>query len=284
MSQEVKKTHQATWVPPGHRYSPIPSPVQILMQEERLFAHPTDFYGIDLKLESQVGWLDALSQYKSEFPFTPNPQDSYRFYLNNSEFSHGDSMVYYGMLRHLKPRRVIDMSNVYSLSLLMDVNDQYFDSGIDLTVIKDPRAQHLGLDQIYQTQGIVVKEEIFHLSTDEIRSLMPNDILFLDTSHVSKMSSDLNYLVHYVLPLLEAGVYVHFHDIFSNFHYPTEWVTEGRAWNESYLLRSFLMFNEVFEVVLFNSYLGHHHRPWFEQNWPEFLHNTGGSLWIKKVK
>jgi|ERR1041384_1342521 hypothetical protein len=36
------------------------------------------------------------------------------------------------------------------------------------------------------------------------------------------------------------GVYVHFHDVCFPFEYPEEWMCQGRAWNEAYLLRAFL--------------------------------------------
>jgi hypothetical protein len=50
-------------------------------------------------------------------------------------------------------------------------------------------------------------------------------------------------------------VYVHIHDIFYPFEYSEKWITEGRAWNEAYALLAFLTFNDVFEIVLFNTYL-----------------------------
>ena len=80
--------------------------------------------------------------------------------------------------------------------------------------------------------------------------------------------SDVNYLVHEVLPRLAPGVVVHVHDIYHPFEYPREWVLEGRAWNEAYVLRAFLEFNAAFEVLLFPSYLAQHHRRELEAAMP----------------
>jgi hypothetical protein len=86
-----------------------------------------------------------------------------------------------------------------------------------------------------------------------------------------------------ILPKLKRGVMVHFHDILWPFEYPKEWFIEGRAWNEAYALRVFLQFNNVFEILYFNSYMGHFYRKRLQEKMPLCLRNTGGSLWLKKV-
>ena len=52
---------------------------------------------------------------------------------------------------------------------------------------------------------------------------------------------------------------IHIHDVFYPFEYPEEWVMRGFALNEDYMLRAFLMFNEKFRVVAFNTYLEQFH-------------------------
>jgi len=58
-------------------------------------------------------------------------------------------------------------------------------------------------------------------------------------------------------------VFVHFHDVFYPFEYPSAWVYSGRTWSEAYLLRAFLSYNREFEIVLFNTFLEHFHRQMF---------------------
>ena len=114
-------------------------------------------------------------------------------------------------------------------------------------------------------------------------ALEANDILFIDSTHVSRVGSDVNHLLFEVLPRLAPGVLVHFHDVFFPFEYPREWILEGRAWTEAYLVRAFLTGNAGWEVVLMNTFLEHFHRDWFEQNMPLCLRNPGGSLWIRRA-
>jgi hypothetical protein len=45
-------------------------------------------------------------------------------------------------------------------------------------------------------------------------ALEAGDILFIDSSHVAKTGSDVNYLIFRVLPTLREVVHIHFHDVF----------------------------------------------------------------------
>jgi hypothetical protein len=112
--------------------------------------------------------------------------------------------------------------------------------------------------------------------------LQANDILFIDSTHVSKVDSDVNYIFFELLPVLNKGVYIHFHDIFYPFEYSKKWIYEGRGWNEAYMLRAFLEFNSQFEIVLFSSFLFRFFRDAIEDKMPLCLKNPGGHIWIKK--
>ncbi len=106
-------------------------------------------------------------------------------------------------------------------------------------------------------------------------------MLFIDSSHVSKTGSDLNFVLFDILPVLKSDVLIHFHDIFYPFEYPEEWVYEGRSWNEIYLIKAFLMCNSEFEILFFSHYL-HIHLPGSFESMPLCYHNPGGNLWIQK--
>jgi hypothetical protein len=118
----------------------------------------------------------------------------------------------------------------------------------------------------------------------QFENLDENDVLFIDSSHVAKIGSDVNFLMFEVLPRLKPGVIIHLHDIFWPFEYPQSWIDEGRAWNEAYLIRAFLQFNEAFEVLLFNSYLGQRQGDLVRGIMPRFMRTTGASLWLRKTR
>ena len=112
-------------------------------------------------------------------------------------------------------------------------------------------------------------------------TLSEGDILFIDSSHISKIGSDVNWLIFRILPLLKRGTVIHFHDILFPFEYPREWIFEGRFWNEAYILKAFLMYNSGFEMLLFNDYLAKTQRQFLDEIDPR-LSAAGGSLWLRK--
>jgi hypothetical protein len=123
------------------------------------------------------------------------------------------------------------------------------------------------------------------MSLAEFSILERGDILFIDSSHVAKTGSDVNYLYFEVLPRLASGVHMHIHDIHMPHEYSREWVIdENRSWNEQYLVRALLMFSNGFRVT-FGCNFAH-------SKFPELVRQAlklpngrsfgGGSLWIER--
>ena len=133
---------------------------------------------------------------------------------------------------------------------------------------------------------VLLTKKVQDVEIEYFNKLEENDILFVDSSHVSKTGSDLNHIIFNILPILNKGVIIHFHDIFYPFEYPKEWVLTqgGFGWNESYMLRAFLMYNKSFKILFLNSYMEHFHKDWFLSNMPDCLLRQGGSLFIVKTK
>ena len=120
------------------------------------------------------------------------------------------------------------------------------------------------------------------------QGLQPNDVLFIDSAHVVRTGGDVNHLFLEVLPRLQAGVYVHVHDIFFPFEYPRSWVVEERRfWSEQYLLQAFLMYNSAFEVVWCENYMKAKFPDEIERVLPgRFSYDDksdASSFWMRKV-
>jgi hypothetical protein len=97
----------------------------------------------------------------------------------------------------------------------------------------------------------------------------------------------VQYELFEILPLLNKGVIVHFHDIFLPAEYPRNWLMkERRFWNEQYALRAFLMFNDSFEVLWGGGYMHLNHPDRLQAAFPSYRksENWPGSFWIKKTK
>lgn len=290
---ELRAVVQTLWEPPGHFYSPIPALADIRRHEDRVFdTSSREIPGVDLNESGQLRLLDELLPFYREHPFSENRREGARYFFQNPAFAHCDAIVLYCMLRYARPRRVIEVGSGYSSCALLDTNERFFNHSIACTFI-EPYPQLLAslVKEEDHARMTLIARNLQDVDPRIFAELSSNDILFVDSSHVSKTDSDVNYIFFEVLPRLRSGVYVHFHDIFYPFEYPKEWVYQGRAWNEAYLLRSFLQYNTRFEIQFFNSFLERFHKDTIARAMPLCLHysaqsmmpTSAQSLWLRKL-
>ena len=267
---------------PGQYYSPIPSLKEVRRDEQRIFHESRTIKGVDLNLEGQVQLLSRLKEYFGEFPFCSGKSQRLRFFLDNPNFGGADAVFLYAMMRYLKPRKIVEIGSGYSSSLMLDINELFFNGDIQFTFIEPhPELLRATLAQGDEKKVEIIPDRVQDISLEKFASLDDGDILFVDSSHVSKVGSDVNALFFEILPSLRRGVYVHIHDIFFPFEYPSEWVYEGRAWNEVYLLRAFLQYNTAFRIVLFNALIAKIHEEDLQRELPTELDRAGG-IWMVK--
>jgi len=272
------------FAPPGHFYSPIPDLTDVERWWPKLFdVSRRELLGIDLREESQLELFQRFEPFYAVQPFGDDPAPGRRYYFQNPFFAYADALTYHFVLRHFRPRRLIEIGSGYSTCVALDTNDLFLGNSLDITCIEPYPNVLRSLMKPGDAQAVrLLPTPVQEVSLEHFRELEANDVLFVDSTHVSKMGSDVNRIVFEILPRLTRGVLIHFHDIFYPFEYPLDWLREGRAWNEAYLLRSFLMYNAAFEVVAFPTYLVAHHPQLFASSFPLFLKNTGGSLWMRK--
>lgn len=271
-----------TWRPPGHYYSPIPDIPNVVENYNAISKRGEDYHGLELNYNMQKELLLEIKKFYQEIPYSLQKQPNLRYSFDNTFFCYADAISLYGILRHYSPKRIIEVGSGFSSSIMLDVNEHSFNHAMELTFIEPyPDRLHSLLKPKDHKRVKINQSFVQDVDLDLFRELKQNDILFIDSSHVSKTGSDLNYLLFQVIPQLQEGVIVHFHDIFHHFEYPISWIKEGRSWNESYLLRAFLLYNSRFQIILFNSYLGKYEREWLDKHIPLFLKNTGGSLWLQ---
>lgn len=279
---EVGNGHR--FAPPGHFYSPFPSMDEVRRDADRLFGEPPrTLPGIDLAEDRQLALLTSFIEYYDELPFGPERIDGLRYYYDNPSYSYSDAIFLHCMIRHCRPRRIIEVGSGYSSCMILDTNDLHFDGAIETTFIEpypELLMSLLGNDERARTR--IIPERLQDVDLSEFERLEAGDILFVDSTHVSKIGSDVNQMMFEILPRIAAGAYIHVHDIFQSFEYPLQWIEEGRAWNETYLLRAFLQFNHEFEVVLMNTFMQHFHAEFFSTHMPLCLNNLGGSIWLRR--
>jgi len=272
-------------VPPGHFYSPVPSPSEVKKDEQRIFQTPTVLPGIDLNEAEQLRFFHSFKEFYRDMPFKPESTAGLRYYFENANYGYSDAICLYSMMRRLRPKRIIEIGSGHSSCVMLDTSELFFNNSIKFTFV-DPNPYLLtSLLKEGDLERInLVPARVQDTDPAIFSSLSENDILFIDSTHVSKVGSDVNHLLFEVLPRLQSGVFIHFHDVFYPFEYPKAWIFElGIYWNENYLLRAFLQYNDAFSIVFFNTYLEHFYREQFAESMPLCLKNPGGSLWIRKL-
>jgi predicted O-methyltransferase YrrM len=294
--QQLELQRWRTWKPPGHFYSPIPSLDEVRRHAEQIFdSTRTDIGAVDLNPARQAQLLELLAPLYKDIPFGDQPRLGFRYHFKNQYFSYADGVILFCMLRHIRPKRIIEIGSGYSSALMLDTNDRFLDRSVDFTFI-EPHPERLEslIWEIDRASTTILRQSIQSTPISTFKTLEAGDILFIDSSHVSKTGSDVNFLVFEILPAIAPGVLVHFHDVFYPFEYPEDWVAEGVAWNEAYLLRAFLQYNEKFSVEFFVSYVMRHLKDRVSQLMPLALkgENTkislyedapGGSIWLIKT-
>jgi predicted O-methyltransferase YrrM len=283
----VRRMIRAMRYPAGSYYSPIPSLREVRRREAEIFVEPPKSLtlpGIDLNEKDQLGLVDQLAAYYAEQPFPEKKESQRRYYFGNDYFSYSDALFLYGMIRQFRPVRIIEIGSGFSSCVMIDTNELFFDGRIACCFI-DPDLRRLrGLLKREDLATVAcIEKPIQEIDLEIFGELSAGDILFVDSSHVAKVGSDLNRILFEIVPLLASGVLVHFHDVFWPFEYPKSWVYQGRAFNEGYVLRAFLQYNQAFKVRLFTSYLEAFHRERLERTMPLTLKRAGRSLWIQRV-
>lgn len=277
--------------PPGHFYSPIPDIHQIEKKADSIFnCAIKDLSAIDLNSQYQLDLVTLFVNFYEEIPFADKPKSDFRYYFKNAYFSYGDGIVAYAFLRHLNPKKIIEVGSGFSSALMLDVNDLYLNREVHFTFI-EPYPERLMqlLSEQDKAEVSIIEELVQNIDLNLFESLDAGDILFIDSSHVAKIGSDVLHILFEILPVLKKGVYIHFHDILWPFEYPEHWVKEGRAWNEAYFLRAFLQNNSDYEVAFFNSYMESNHSEVLNVKMPKAMTISGPgvspsntSIWLRK--
>jgi Methyltransferase domain/Domain of unknown function (DUF4214) len=270
------------WVPAGHYYSPIVNVAELRADAPRVFDRSRRPACVDLNEAGQLALLPALRSLARDLPFQETKKDGLLYYFLNPSYGHGDAVVLACMIRHLRPRRILEFGCGFSSCVILDINRHFFGGEIECTFV-DPYPQLLrDLIAGYTGGARILESRAQDIDLDIVRSLQKNDILFIDSTHVSKAGSDVNFHFFETLPALRAGVFIHVHDVVYPFEYLEEWFfDENRSWNELYLLRAFLMYNPYYRIEFFNHFLACVHPdlvktiPWFERN-------CGGAIWLRK--
>jgi hypothetical protein len=275
-----------TWVPFGHFYSPFPDLDDVRERAEAIWRRdPLALPGVDVRLDAQRDLLDTLQPYADGVSFARTADEARngheRYWSENPAFGEGDALFLVALLRHLRPKRLIELGCGFSSACLLDVRQRDLNGELDLVFV-DPHPELLESLWFDGDDATLLQTGTERLDLDVFSGLGAGDVLFVDSTHVARVGSDVNRLFFEILPALNEGVVIHLHDIFPTLEYPAEWVYEGRAWSEQYLLHAFLQYNRCFEVFLWPLLLYGLDPGEMARRFPALGRSQGASFWMRK--
>ena len=274
--------------PPTHYYSPLPDLPSVKRNLARWYKQ-SDSPGIDWNLQEQLKLAESIAHYDCEAntlpPFDQVTQGGY-----GPGYGEVEAHLLYMILRYLKPSRYIEVgsgvSTVYAQYALRANRER---DGVESNMMCVEPYPNDTLRELVSRQGVRLREcEVQDIEFSAFQKLAANDVLFIDTSHVSKKDSDVDFLYLEVLPRLQKGVVIHIHDM----PFPMPAIPRESPmfdtyifWNESALVKAFLMYNTAFQIIMCQSYL--------HQLQPEVLKRLvsiykphshfPSSLWLRRV-
>ena len=224
-------------------------PTRFDLDLERL-KKPRNLPGIKLEPQRYLKLLDELFPYAAEITSCPLEQESgSEFWFRNHSYQDLDAVTLYCMIRHFKPRRIIEAGCGFSsrvISLAARKNNAEGHATKCLFIEPYPT------DRILRDRlaGPLLEKKIEDVPLAQFQELESGDFLFVDTSHVIKTQNDCCREYLQIIPTLQAGVIVHVHDIFTPYDYPEEWILKNLfAFNEQYALECLMTGNPSLEVM-----------------------------------
>lgn len=269
-----------------HYYQPIPDTRDLPIS---LWNRLSDLPGVDIREEQQKELLaEIVSKFKDEYTAIPKggPTPEFRYYLGNTAFEAVDAEILFGLIRLLKPQRVYEIGSGFSTLLAADALRRNRVDGHSCRFIAIEPYPSAELEAELPREVELWRVPVQQVSLDEFESLREDDILFIDSSHVCKIASDVQFEFLEVLPRIRPGVVVHIHDIFMPGEYPKQWVLDWRRfWNEQYLLQTFLSFNTTFEVLWAGQWMHIKHPDLLMKAFPSYKAGVSpASFWLRRTR
>jgi hypothetical protein len=269
---------------PVHFYQPIPDIKDL--ERKNIWDKKSNMDGIDWLPEKYIENMKDISKHQ---PCTPwrnaSTGDNMHFTLDNPSFSYLCASFLYGMINKYRPKCIIEIGSGNSSKV---IRQAMIDSAItEGYTIVDP---YCNMDK---SQFVPIEVDICKLPVEETelvlyKTLKSGDILFIDSSHSVHIGGDVNFEILEILPMLNSGVIIHFHDIPMPYEYEKVYAVNPQFrvfWTESYLLQAFLMYNNDFEILLPGAYVCKEHKDIIEKLFPCVFETSNwvtGSFWMRK--
>ena len=245
-----------------------------------------DTPGIDFRESEQVSYLKSLRSERHQAMFKVLREDAVinRSGLGSAGISNTfcntpDAEIYASMILDRQPSHLVEVGSGFS-TLIARKAVEFAGNKTEIVVVDPfPRTD---------VRAVADRLELAPVEKTDLldRSWSPNDILFIDSSHICRTRGDLPFLFCGLLPALPVGVVIHVHDIFLPYDYPN--LYDGWCHTEQYLLACTLAHSRRYKVLMSTHWMSRTHGSEMEQTFGPLSgtaasapHHFGCSFWFE---
>lgn len=253
---------------PVHYYSPVPNILE-LEKTKSIWAKKSEMPGVEINLNQQATNLRTIClSCQDEYAGNKVYQEGVSKQFGPG-YGYVEAQALHAVIRYYKPRRIVEVGSgvsTYCMLTALETNQRETQHSSSLICIEPYPSD--ALRKLKQIKLISQKAQTLPLQV--FRELEAGDLLFIDSSHTVRPGSDVNYLILEVLPRLQAGVIVHFHDIYFPYDYQRDVLQTFLHWTETSLLRAFLTFNDKAKIIFCLSCLHYDYKNVLLEVFPEY--------------
>jgi predicted O-methyltransferase YrrM len=188
-----------------------------------------------------------------------------------------DGAAAYALVRKVRPARILEIGSGNSTRFLAKALRDGEIACAFTCIDPEPR---MPLDQLnVEWNPRILSEK----DTEICAAFEPNDILFIDSSHIMLPGLDVDIQFNRIFPKLNPGVIVHVHDIFLPYDYPANlkkwWFSEQNA------LIGWIV-SGFFEVIFPSHYVQRRYADLISDRvgrpFAPLLQRNAGSIWLRR--
>ena len=220
---------------PRHFYSEIPDFRELRKSEA--WKAPRSMYGVrGVDLDQQLSFVeDCVSDHIRSILLRENIFESACQENGAGGFGQVEAEFLFCFIARHRPSRIIQVGAGVSTAVLLHAA-RIFDYSPTIICI-DPYPTQFLKKSFEKGQITLFAKKCQDVDLSVFSGLGPGDFLFVDSTHTVKPGSEVNRLILEVLPRLQPGCHVHFHDIYFPYDYPCALFTIPfwQSWNRVYV-------------------------------------------------
>jgi len=234
-------------VVPEHFYSGIPNIADLERRDD--WRRPRSMHGIVANDPArQIALLEAMLSPQFDVLRSRSVlQDSIVGGGADGGYGEIEADVLFAFVATNRPKRIVQIGCGVSTAIMLQAAKQANCKPEIVCVEPYPSDYLLEADKNQLVRLVDKPAQIVDISV--LTDLAAGDLLFIDSTHAVKPGSEVNYLIHEVLPRLAPDVWVHFHDIYFPYDYGRRTPNDDLFFaQESALLYAFLTGNRGYRV------------------------------------